>query len=237
MYKDKNILLVIPARGGSKRLPGKNIKFLDGKPLIAYAIEAGKGSKYVDRIVVTTDDEEIARVSKEIGADVPFMRPAELATDEARVLPVMQHAVAALEITSALFDAIVLIQPTVPGVLPADVDAAIEKFFDAEADSCVSVCEITERPELMFKVEEDGTMMPYTGGSYTPVREMPPLYRINGAVYVTKRSVLMEDGKIYDEGKSVAVMMPRERSVDIDTLTDFVIAELLFSQNKLTGNF
>lgn len=225
MYKNQYIVLIIPARGGSKRLPGKNIKPLNGKPLIVYAIEAGKHSAYVDRVVVSTDDEEIARVSREAGAEVPFIRPEELSTDDARVLPVMQHAVLTLEKEGKPIDLVVLIQPTIPGVLAKDVDAAIEKLVSSSADSCMSVCEISDRPELMGTVDEQGFMKPYVGGSYTPVREMQPLYRINGAVYVEKKSLLIEQGKIYDEEKSTVVFMPRERSVDIDTELDFKLAE------------
>src|SRR6266404_128898 len=128
MYKDKKILCIIPARGGSKRLPGKNIKPLNGKPLIGYAIEAAKGSKYIDKVIVSTDDEAIAAVSKEFGAEVPFMRPAELATDTAASIEVLRHAVAFIENLEEKVDVIVLIQPTVPGVLAVDVDAAIEKI-------------------------------------------------------------------------------------------------------------
>ena len=227
MYNNKKILCIIPARGGSKRLPGKNSKPLLGKPLIGYAIAAAKESKYVDTVVVSTDDEAIAAVARNCGAEVPFMRPAELATDTARTIPVLQHAVSYYESKGEVFDLIVLIQPTSPGVLAEDVDAAIEKLLQSGANSCVSICEITDRPELMYRLADDGHITPYVGGSEARSQDMPPLYRLNGAVYVTPRDTLMKENKIYDDQKGTAILMPRERSIDIDTPTDFALAETL----------
>lgn len=231
MYKDKKILCIIPARGGSKRLPGKNIKLLKGKPLIAYSIIAAKGSQYLDRVIVSTDDESIAKVATEYGAEVPFMRPGELASDTATTLSVLQHATKFFEDKRELFDIVVLIQPTVPGVITADVDAAIEKLFVAGANSCISMCEITDRPEWMYSLNAEGYITPYVEAAFHSQnirsQDLPKLYRINGAVYVTPRNVLMEDGKIIDKHNCAGVLMPRERSIDIDTLSDFVIAETL----------
>ena len=227
MYNNKKILCIIPARGGSKRLPGKNSKPLLGKPLIGYAIAAAKESKYVDTVVVSTDDEAIAAVARNCGAEVPFMRPAELATDTARTIPVLQHAVSYYESKGEVFDLIVLIQPTSPGVLAEDVDAAIEKLLQSGANSCVSICEITDRPELMYRLADDGHITPYVGGSEARSQDMPPLYRLNGAVYVTPRDTLMKENKIYDDQNGTAILMPRERSTDIDTPLDFALAETL----------
>lgn len=226
MYKDKHVLAIIPARGGSKRLPGKNIKQLGGKPLISYAITAALESAYVDTVMVTTDDAAIAAVAKACGAEVPFMRPAELASDTAPTLPVMQHAVHFYEAQGKHFDVIVLIQPTVPGVLSQDVDAAITKLFATGANSCVTICEIIDRPEWMYRINGE-RMTPYVETAATRSQDMPELYRLNGAVYVTQRGVLMEKGKIYDNNDCTYVVMPRERSTDIDTELDFVIAETL----------
>src|SRR3989344_3100429 len=182
MYKNKKILCIIPARGGSKRLPGKNIKLLNGIPLIGYAIRAAKGSQYIDKIIVSTDDEEIARVSREQGADVPFMRPAELASDTATVVEALQHAVEQTEVDGEHFDLVVLIQPTSPGVLARDVDEAIEKLEESGANSCVSVCEITDRPEIMYRLAHDGRVTPYVAEAAWRSQDMQELYRLNGAV-------------------------------------------------------
>ena len=230
MYNDKKILCVIPARGGSKRLLGKNIKTLLGLPLIAYAIAAAKGSAYLDRVVVSTDSQEIAAVSKQRGAEV-IMRPPELATDTAKIVPAYQHAVAAAEEAGA-FDLVVLVQPTVPGVETGDIDAAIEKIVASGARSCISICEIVDRPEFMYRVSKDGMLAPYTNTPAGRTQDMELLYRVNGAVYVTQRSVLMDEGKIIDPESCISVLMPRERSTDIDTELDFVVAEASFRSQK-----
>ena len=230
MYNDKKILCVIPARGGSKRLPGKNIRPLLGLPLIAYAIAAAKGSAYLDRVVVSTDSQEIAAVSKKHGAEV-IMRPHELATDTAKIVPAYQHAVSAAE-DAGVFDLVVLVQPTVPGVETGDIDAAIEKIVASGARSCISICEIVDRPEFMYRVSKDGMLAPYTNTPAGHTQDMELLYRVNGAVYVTQRSVLMDEGKIIDPESCISVLMPRERSTDIDTELDFVVAEASFRSQK-----
>lgn len=233
MYKDKKIICIIPARGGSKRLPGKNIKPLNGKPLIGYGIAAAKASQYVDKVVVSTDDEAIARVAKEEGADVPFMRPTELANDTAPTLPVLQHAMKYFEDKGETFDLMVLIQPTVPGIEAKDVDAAIEQLFTADANSCVSICEIIDRPEWMYRLSAGERITPYVENAPARSQDMEELYHLNGAVYVTSRTVLMEKGKIYDNDNCTYIIMPRERSIDIDTEYDFSLAEMLV---KMQGN-
>ncbi len=229
MYTGKKILLTIPARGGSKRLPGKNIKMLGNKPLIAYVIAAAKASKYVDRVVVSTDDEEIARIAKEAGAEVPYLRPAELATDTAPVVDVLQHMVRYMQESEGYApDVHVLVQPTTPFVLSADIDRAIETFFTTGANSCVSVCEVTERPEWMYQLQ--GSMaVPFVDTPALRGQDLPPLFRLNGAVYVTNVQVLMEKNMVFDNTNCAATIMPPERSVDIDTALDFSLAEQLLS--------
>jgi len=230
MYKNKKILCIIPARGGSKRLPGKNIKLLNGMPLIGYAIAAAKCSQYIDKVIVSTDDETIACVAREQEAEVPFMRPAELALDTVHTAPVLQHAVKQTETEGLHFDFIVLMQPNSPGVLTQDVDSAIEELERSGANSCVSVCEITDRPERMYRMVE-GRITTYVGGSQTRSQDMPKLFRLNGAVYVMTRATLMGKGVVYDDNDScVAIVMPRERSVDIDTEFDFAIAKVLMER-------
>lgn len=230
MYQDKYILCVIPARGGSKGIPGKNIKLLGGIPLIGYAIRAAKASKYIDRVVVSTDNDEIAEVAKTFGAEVPFMRPSELATDDAPVELALQHAVTTMkEKENFNPDTHVLIQPTSPFVKDVDIDAAIETFFSTGTNSCVSMCEINDRPEKMYSLKESIAK---------PFFDMPPmrrqdrqlLYLINGAVYVTKIDVLMLQGRVFDNASCSAIIMPRERSIDVDTQADFDIAETLLNK-------
>lgn len=232
MYNNKKILCIIPARGGSKRLPGKNIKLLNGVPLIGCAIRAAKGSHYIDKTIVSTDDEAIARVAREQGADVPFMRSAELASDTASTLPVLQHAVTFFEEKGERFDLIVLIQPTVPGIEAGDIDAAVEKLITSGAHSCISVCEIIDRPEWMYRLGEGGMITPYADASTAPSQALEKLYRVSGAVYVTTRETLMEKNLIVDNSNCTAVVVPRERSTDIDTPADFAIAEALMKKRS-----
>lgn len=227
MYKDKKILCIIPARGGSKRLPGKNIKLLNGVPLIGYAIRSAKGSQYIDKVIVSTDDEEIARVAREQGAEVPFMRTADLADDIAPTLPVLQHAVTFFEEKGEQYDLVVLIQPTVPGVESNDVDTTIEKLIEADVHSAITVCPIINPPEWMYRLEADGRLQKYIEASAVRGQDLEKLYIVNGAVYVTEHDTLMEGGKIVDNDSCAGIIMPRERSTDIDTLADFQIAEMM----------
>jgi CMP-N-acetylneuraminic acid synthetase len=217
-------------------LPGKNIKPINGKPLIAYAVEAAKGSAYVDRVVVSTDDEAIAAVAKEFGAELPFMRPEELASDTATSLAVLQHAVSAVEADGQHYDLVVLVQPTVPGVLSTDVDAAIEKLVATGANSSVSVTEITERPEWMYRLDTLGRASTYVEHSDARSQDLEHLYRGNGAVFVMRHSTLMEKGMILDHDNNAAVIMPRERSLDIDTPHDFFMAEQTLMRLQEKGN-
>ena len=151
MIKNKKIIAIIPARGGSKGVPRKNIKLLNGKPLISYSIRAALKSKFIDRVIVSTDDKEIAEIAKRYKAEVPYLRPAELAQDTSPTLPVLQHAVKYLEEKENYkTDLIVLLQPTTPLILASDIDSAIKQLIKTKTNSCVSICEISERPEWMY---------------------------------------------------------------------------------------
>lgn len=237
MRNKLSILCIIPARGGSKRLPRKNIKLLNGKPMIAYAIEAAKKTQLLEHIIVSTDDHEIAEVSKKYGAEVPFLRPMELASDTASTINVLVHAVNFFETENkTALKYVVLIQPTAPLLTAADIDGAIKKIIDQKTQSCVSMCEIIERPEWTYTLQ-DGIPTPY-GEQHnisSRTQDLPELYRINGAVYVSSRELLMNKHKILNEESLSTIIMPRERSVDIDTLTDFIIAEALL-KNQLHGS-
>jgi len=235
MRKNQKIIAIIPARGGSKGIPRKNIKLLKGKPLIAYAIGAALKAKLIDRVIVSTDDEEIARIAKERGADVPFLRPAELALDGTATLPVLQHAVNYLdEKENYKADIIVLVQPTSPLVLAEDIDQAIEKLMKTGANSCVSLCKISERPEFMYSFEETNIkrFLETETDKAKRRQELPEIFRLNGAVYVTRRKTLMEQNKIIDHSNATAIIMPHERSIDIDEPIDFKIAELLLQETN-----
>ena len=228
MYKGKNILGLIPARGGSKGLPRKNIIPLLGKPLIAWTIEQALASKYLDRVVVSTDDKEIAGISKKYGAEVPFIRPKHLATDTATSLSVLQHAANYLsEKEGYLADIIVCLQPTSPLCSAEDIDKAITLCISTGADSVVSLCQVEHHPYWMKKVVEGKVypLMEVDDEKYPRRQDLPPVYQLNGAIYVTRRKVLMEEEKVLGE-HTLAYIMPQERSVDIDTPIDLKLAEL-----------
>lgn len=235
MYKNKKILVIITARGGSKRIPKKNIKPLNGRPLVSYSIKSALSSKYADKVIVSTDDKEIAKVAKKYSAQVPFMRPAELAIDTALTLPVLQHAVNYIEsVDKEKFDIIVAIQPTSPLVLAEDIDMAIEKLIKTKANSCISVCQISERPEWMhiFKGKKIKPFIKVKSEENRRSQDLPKLFRMNGAVYVIKRDTLIKKGMILDNDNATAIIMPRDRSLDIDEPMDFYVAEAIMKLNK-----
>ncbi|MDO8592399.1 MAG: acylneuraminate cytidylyltransferase family protein [bacterium] len=226
---------LIPARSGSKRIPKKNIKLLNGKPLIAYAISAALKSKLVDRVIVSTDSEEIAEIAKHYKAEVPFIRPAELAQDDTPTLPVLQHAVTYLEKNEKYkADLIIVLQPTAPLALAEDIDDAITKITQMKTNSCVSTCEISERPEWMYVFNND-ELKPFLDKipqekRFRRSQTLSKIFRLNGAVCVVRGNTLMKHNKIIDENSLSAIIMPQERSVDIDKLIDFKLAEFLLKE-------
>jgi len=230
------VLVVIPARGGSKRLPGKNIKLLAGKPLIAYAIRAALGTDLVDEVIVSTDDKKIAEVAKRCGARVPFLRPAELAADTALVMDVVDHAVCFLERTdNRHYKIVVLVQPTSPLVQPSDIDRAIAQLTLSKAEVCASVSEITDRPERMFQIADNGKAVPFGGGCNDTVRsqDFPKLFKLNGAIYAMKREIVKKGGNIVNRKNLNVVEMKKENSIDIDDLFDFILCEAILKKKDV----
>lgn len=230
-----HVVALIPARGGSKRLPGKNIKPLLGKPLIGYAIAAAKACPEISRVIVSTDDEQIAATAKGLGAEVPFMRPAELATDAATSLDVVIHAIAWLEASGQPVDILILIQGTSPLIFPSDLSAGIKQLQEKNLHSLVSMSPITDRPEWMYSLD-NGVPKPFLEKRSHEVRtqDMAPLYRINGSFWITRRDTIIKRHRLVDDASLGAVIIPRERSIDIDELSDFVIAEGLLRHYQST---
>jgi CMP-N-acetylneuraminic acid synthetase len=228
------ILGVIPARGGSKGVLHKNIRFLGGKPLIVHTIEAARNSR-LSHCIVSTDSEEIAAVAKNHGAEVPFLRPAELATDTAKSIPVMVHALRWLEQkTGTEFDALMMLQPTTPFRTSADIDAAIRKMEETDCDSVISVVDVEgHHPARMKYLEGDRLIDPPFCEVYEnqPRQELIPMYIRNGAIYLTKRNVLI--GGSFKGSDCRALICQAERSVNIDTELDFDYAEWVL-QNHLS---
>ncbi len=237
MYKEKTILGIITARGGSKGLPRKNLKPLCGKPLIAWTIEQALASKYLDKVIVSTDDEEIAEISKQFGAEVPFMRPKELATDEAKSVDVVLHAVNFLESMGEHFDIIVLLQPTSPLRTTEDIDNAIESFNENNCESLVSVYEAPHSLFWSFDIK-GGYLEPFLGKEYLNKRrqDLPKLYLPNGAIYIsTKDSIENYRGFLTDNIHPY--IMPPERSIDVDTELELKLCEtLLYYTHNFTIN-
>ena len=220
---------IIPARGGSKGIRRKNIALLAGRPLIWHTIQAALGSRYLDRVVVSTEDERIARVSVECGA-VVVSRPSELAGDETPTLPVLQHAIAHLENVGRLsIGMVVVLQPTSPLRIAEDVDRAVEKMKETGCDSVVSVCELEHPLEWVLTIDGDRVRhLVEAVEGVTRRQDARRLYRPNGAVYITRRDVIMKEDRVLGVDTR-AYVMPPERSVDIDTELDLKLAEVILA--------
>jgi CMP-N-acetylneuraminic acid synthetase len=223
---------VIPARGGSKGVAGKNLRPLGGRPLIAHTIAAAAGSARLTRSVVSTDDDEIARVAVAHGADVPFVRPVDLATDSARSLPVLVHALGALERGGdEAYDVVVMLQPTTPFRTSADIDGALELLDRTGADSVISVVDVGgHHPARMKFLDGDRLVDPpfCEAEENQPRQELTPMYLRNGAIYATRRDVLLAGS--FKGRDCRAWLMPAERSVNIDTTDDLRYANWLLAE-------
>lgn len=220
------MIAIIPARGGSKGLPGKNVRPLNGKPLIAFAIEAALKAKHIERVIISTDDDEIARVAVEYGAELPFMRPAELASDTAMVIDNYIYTIGRLEEEDGKdIDAFVVLQPTSPLRVAEDIDGAIELFEKKGADSVISYCQEAHPVTWHKYLDEDGRFVDIFDANIKNRQENRVSYYPNGAVYVFRTSMIRE--RKYYTDKSYAYVMPRTRSVDIDFIEDFEYAEFL----------
>ena len=228
MIGDKRLLAVIPARGGSKRLPRKNILDLAGKPLIAWTIEAALGSKYIDRVVVSTDDGEIADISKQFGADVPFIRPIELASDEATSIDVVLHSLKELEMQKDHYDFIVLLQPTSPLRTTEHIDKAIEQLIERDDDAVISVCKAEHHPLWCNELGDDKDMSGFLREEIVNKRsqELPDYYRLNGAIYLCDVERLKSKMTFFLNEKISAYIMKQDVSVDIDMRSDLDLAIL-----------
>lgn len=230
MIQGNRILAFIPARGGSKGIPNKNIIDLCGKPLIAYTIEAALMSKYVDSVVVSTDSERIAEISRDLGASIPFMRPESLAGDKATTIDVVTDALERFNKAGNEYDILLLLQPTSPLRTVSDIDSALDTFIEHGLEPLVSVCDVNDHPILMRTIE-DGRLIRLMGrGSTIRRQDMPDVLRVNGAIYIIKTSDIRSDTSFNDS--IIPYVMPRERSIDIDEPIDLIMAEALIMANK-----
>ena len=223
------MIAIIPARGGSKGLPGKNILPLCGKPMIAYTIEAAKQSKYISRVIVSTDDQKIANIALEYGAEVPFLRPEFLASDTAQAIDNYIYTVERLSREwGTSIEEFVVLQPTSPLRIAEDIDGAIELFMKKKADSVISYTPETHPIRWHKYLDENNAFVDVFDTTIANRQDLQTSYYPNGAVYVFRFSVIKER-KYYTE-KSYGFVMPRKRSVDIDYKDDFEYVEFLMSK-------
>ncbi len=234
MYKERRILAVITARSGSKGIPNKNIKLMNGKTLIEYTIEAALGSKYLTKTIVSTDSEEYQKIALSFGAEVPFLRPSELSSDTAKSIDVIKHAINFFENKDEFFDYIMILQPTSPLRTSGDIDEAIKIIIEKDADSVMSMVKLEDFSIPKMKlIDEDGLILPLVidEGAYSSRRQdEPDVYKRNCAIYLTKTE-LIKSGNLFGS-KSYAYIMPVGRSVDINSLLDFEFAEFLLKIDK-----
>jgi CMP-N-acetylneuraminic acid synthetase len=222
-----NVLAIVPARQGSKGLPGKNLRPLAGRSLVARAVDVARQSGVVDRVLVSTDAEAIADEGRRAGAEVPFLRPSELASDAAPMLPVLQHAVQALEQSGAAIDIVVLLQPTSPLRTPAHVRDAVTRLRDTGADSVVSVVELPRHHSPDYVMRIDGERLVHflpEGARITRRQDARPAYVRDGTVYVCWRRTLVEQNSLYGADSRPLIIVAAE-SLTIDTAEDWAEAE------------
>ena len=229
---DPTILAVIPARAGSKRLPGKNIKPLAGKPLIAWTIEAAQAVGPACKVWVSSDSPKILEVAETYGAAAPSLRPERLATDSARSVDVVLHAIEAYnELYGSLPELTLLLQPTSPLRSSDHILAALAKLKSNSADAVVSVCECEHSPLWSNKLPSNESLKDFLPPGLVNSRsqDLPTYYRLNGAIYGAHTTALLKAGSYFETEKPVAFIMPQSASVDIDTMVDFYFAETLVS--------
>ena len=229
MIDQQTVLAVIPARGGSKGLPGKNILPLAGKPLIAWSIEAAAACPEIDRVILSSDDAHIITVARSLGCEVPFVRPAALASDSASGSDVILHA---LETLPEFYDWVVVLQPTSPLRLATDITACLQLCIQYNAPACVSVVP-GKSPFWSYFLASDLCLTPILGRDNTQAgrQQLPPSYTLNGAVYVA-RSRWFQQNRTFVGAETRAYTMPDERSVDVDSALDFKLAGLLLEERS-----
>lgn len=225
----RRTLALIPARGGSKGLPGKNILPVGGRPLIDWTIAAARGSRLVDRVVLSSDDDAIIATARACGCDVPFRRPAELATDTTPMIDVVLHALDALP----EYQRVVLLQPTSPLRTSADIDAACEALDRSDASACVSVSPVEQSPYWMYRLTDERRMQPLidTGSQATRRQDLPEVFALNGAVYVARADWLRQH-RTFVTSETIAHVMPLERSIDIDTAADLEAFKRILAEHS-----
>lgn len=229
------VLCTICARAGSKGVPSKNIRALASKPLIVHTVEQGHACRLIHKVVVSTDGEDIARIAREAGAEVPFLRPRELAMDQSPKLAVIQHAARFLLEKGEKYDLVVDLDPTSPLRLPSDIENALQRFLRSDANNLYSVCLAHKNPYFnMVELDERGRsrLSKSRGQEFTGRQSAPAVYEINGSIYIFRVEFLLGPGARLHSDNTIVYVMPAEQSVDIDTPLDFRIVEFLLNERS-----
>ncbi len=225
MIGDKKILAIIPARGGSKGLPGKNIMPLGGKPLIGWTIDAALNTNFIDKTIVSTDCQEISKVAVQLGASVPFIRPDEFSSDESTAVSVVYHALNTIDDN---FDVIVLLQPTSPFRSEKHIRESLELYFSESASSVVSVCESDKSPYWCFWRNDNNSITPILSqeNQFSRRQDLKKAFSLNGAIYILDVKKFINERKFIFED-SLSYVMDKESSVDIDDMMDLQLAQVI----------
>jgi CMP-N,N'-diacetyllegionaminic acid synthase len=241
MIGGRRVLALVPARKGSKGLPMKNVRLLHGRPLLQWPIAAARASRYVDRVVISTDDAEFAELGRAAGADAPFLRPAELATDTAPSIAFIEHALDALEAAGDRYDYLVLLEPTSPLTETADVDAALETL-DAQravADAVVGVTPIVgAHPAFAVRMDDRGLLRPFQHETFAALprrQDVEPLYSLDGSLYASTVAALRRE-RGFCHARTLPYVTPRSKSFEIDDLVDFICIEAIMAHRELLGS-
>jgi CMP-N,N'-diacetyllegionaminic acid synthase len=232
MFNDLRILAIVPARAGSKGLPGKNFRILADKPLVQFSLEAGMQSSFIDDVVLTSNCGNCIDIAKNLGATVPFIRPEHLSSDDVLSFDVIKHTLAHLASIGKTYDMFVLLEPTSPLRDAQDVDKAITALVNSKKKSLVSVCRSEDQhPNFMFQIDGDGSLLTWSGNKFLPLRrqDVSPAYFLDGSLYISNVEVYLAKQTFCHE-ETLAYIMPKWKSFEIDDFTDFVCVEALFKQ-------
>lgn len=238
MINNKKVLAVVAARGGSKGLPKKNIRMLGGKPLVAWPVQAAKNAPSVDRVIISTDDKTIAEVAVEAGAELPFMRPAELASDTASSMEVIRHAINTLADKGDKYDYILLLEPTSPLTDSDDIEKALAILDSARdrADSIVGISRVeAAHPEYDVNLGDDGIIKPFISQDFRSLKrrqDIQDLYFLDGSLYLSSVNSFLLHGSFYHE-RTLGFVVPRWKSFEVDDLLDWIIIESLIEKLPL----
>lgn len=227
MIKKKSILAIIPARAGSKGLPGKNSLKLNDKPLIQYSIEAGTNSKYIDKILLSSDCKECINIGNKMGLDIPFVRPSYLAGDNISSIDVIEHALNFLNAKNERYDILVLLEPTSPLRSSSDIDMALEKMIQENGKSLVSVAQSEDQhPDFTFKIDSNNALVSWSEKKFTPKRrqDILPAYYLEGSIYISYVKEYLINKTFCFEG-TLPFIMPKHKSFEIDDIVDFLCIE------------